>query len=63
MSLPDGVRKLETPMLVLFVFSKFLIGLGLGVLLATYLLDWGWWLLLAGILLSIPPAIKIIAGR
>ena len=62
MSLPDGVGKLSTPVLVLFVVSKIIVGIGIGILLANWLPGAGWWLVLLGVVLSIPPGIKVLRG-
>ena len=55
MSLVDKFRSLSTPMIGLHIASKAIIGLGLGVVLAQYLQGFGGWIILAGIVLSIPP--------
>ncbi len=52
-NLTAGVKKLAPPMFIIFVFSKVLIGLGFGVLLAQYLAPYVWWLVTVGIVLSI----------
>ena len=52
-SLIDGVKKFNVPMFFIFVFSKLLVGLGIGILLASYLLPYGWPILILGIGLSI----------
>ena len=56
-NLIDGVKKLSAPMFVVFAASKVLVGIGLGVLLVKYLAPYGWWLLMAGIALSLICAI------
>lgn len=48
-----GVKKLSSPMFVIFVVSKILVGIGLGILLAAYLAPYGWWFLVTGIVLSL----------
>ncbi len=52
-NLIEGVKKFTGPMFVIFVFSKVLVGIGIGVLLAGYLAPYGWWFLIPGVVLSI----------
>ena len=52
-SLIQGVKKFSFPMFFVFVFSKLLVGVGLGVLLSAYLVSYGWWLLIVGVILSL----------
>ena len=49
----DGIKKLSSGMFFIFTFSKLLVGIGLGVLLVTYLAPYGWWFLIVGVVLSI----------
>ena len=49
----DGVKQFSTPMFVIFVLSKLLVGIGLGVLLVQYLMPYGWWFLIVGVVVSI----------
>ena len=56
MSIVDTVKKLPNPVLVLFIASKFFIGLGVGVLLAGHLYGGALWIILIGILMSVPGA-------
>lgn len=63
MKLPEKVGKLSTPMLVLFVVSKIILGIGLGILLAGCMPGAGWWMLIAGIILSAVPGIKILRTK
>ena len=49
----DGVKRLSAPMFVIFVLSKVLVGIGIGILLIRYLYQYGWWFLIAGIALSL----------
>ncbi|MFC1548822.1 hypothetical protein ACFL5E_02565 [Candidatus Omnitrophota bacterium] len=48
-SLIDGVKKFSGPMFIVFVLSKVLVGIGVGVLLAAYLIPYGWPILIVGI--------------
>ena len=48
-----AVKKLSPPMFFIFAFSKVLVGIGIGVLLAQQLAPYGWWFLIVGIILSI----------
>ncbi|MBU0683547.1 MAG: hypothetical protein ABIH85_07630 [Candidatus Omnitrophota bacterium] len=56
MSIVDKVKELPKVVLVLFIASKFIIGLGLGALLVASLQGIEWWLILIGIAMSIPGA-------
>jgi len=55
MSVVDRFRKLPTPMIVLHIASKAIIGIGLGAALAEWLGAYGWWIVVLGVALSIPP--------
>lgn len=55
----EKIRKLDTPSFVLFVSMKVLGGVAIGIIIAPYVGNIGWWVLLAAILLSIPLMIKI----
>ncbi len=59
MSILNKVKSLPNPMFVLFVSSKVIAGIGIGVLVSGLVQGFGLWILLLGILLSVPPAIKI----
>lgn len=61
MTLPERVGKLSTPMLVIFVSSKVLVGIGIGALLASYLVGVAWGILVVGIVLSGIVAVKILS--
>jgi len=63
MSIVDNFRKLPTPLIVLHIFSKVLIGFGLGIVLGSQLYHLAGWIILAGIILSIPAGYKIISGK
>jgi len=58
----DRVRKvkgLDDPMFVLFVFSKVLGGVAIGILIAPYVGTVGWWVLAAAIIVAIPVLPKL----
>ena len=57
MSIVDGVRKLPTPLLSMIIGSKLILGIGIGILLAGFLVGWGWPLVVIGVVLSIVPLI------
>ena len=57
MGIVDGVRKLPTPLLALIIGSKLILGIGIGVLLAGFLVGWGWSLVIIGVILSIIPVV------
>ncbi len=63
MSYVDNLRKIPTPMICLHIFSKVMIGFGLGVVFAKSMRGYGVWIIVAGIVLSIPPLYKIITGK
>lgn len=63
MSIVDNLRKLPTPLLVLHIASKAIIGFGLGIMFARQLSNLGGWIILLGIILSIPPVYKIFRGN
>jgi ABC-type spermidine/putrescine transport system permease subunit II len=63
MGLADNFRKMSTSMIVLHVASKVIIGIGLGALLAEWIAPVAWWLVIAGIVLSIPPIYLILKGE
>ncbi len=62
-NLIEGVKKLSTPMFVVFVFSKVLVGIGIGALLAGCLAPYGWWFFIAGVVLSIICATLALKNR
>lgn len=63
MSKIDNLRNLSTPMLVLFIVSRFIIGLGLGLLLASCIGNLGWLILIIGIILAIPDTYKVLSKK
>ena len=63
MSLIDGAKKLSQTDFIFFVFSKLILGMGLGILLAGPLAGLGWWLLIIGIVISAIEASKIIRNK
>ncbi len=63
MSLIDGAKKLSPADFILFVASKLVLGVGLGILLANVLSGWGWPLLIIGIIVSAVEANKIIKNK
>lgn len=60
MSVVESFRKLPTPMIILHIFSKVVIGFGLGMVFAGNLNFSGWWIVCLGVILSIPPIMKIL---
>ena len=55
----NKVKGLDTPMFILFVSVKALGGLAIGIIIAPYVGDIGWWVLLAALILSVPVLLKI----
>jgi len=59
----EKLRHIPNPYFTLHITGKFLFGVGLGVLLATWLPIWtGWMFILAALLIAIPSA-RIILGK
>ena len=59
----EKFRHMPNPYFTLHITSKFLGGVGLGVLLATWLPIWtGWIFILAALLIAIP-SVRIILGK
>lgn len=63
MSTIDNLRKLSTPMLILFIASRCIFAFGLGILLARYLGNLGWVILILGILLAIPDTYQVLTKK
>ena len=55
----EKIKRLDTPMFILFVSVKVLGGLAIGIIIAPYVGNIGWWVLLAALVLSIPVLSKI----
>ncbi len=55
----EKIKKLDTPSFIMFVSMKVLGGVAIGIIIAPYVGNIGWWVLLAAILLSIPLMMKI----
>ena len=52
-NLIERVKKFSAPMFIVFVLSKVLVGIGIGVLLVQYLAPYGWPILIAGVVISL----------
>ena len=63
MSLINRFRKLPMPILILHTKAKFVFGVGIGVLLASYLSGFGWWIILLASVMAIPGAYKVLSGK
>jgi len=59
MSIVDTVKSLPNPILVLFIASKFVIGLGVGALLSGWFFGKEGWMILIGIVMTVPGAYVI----
>ena len=59
MKVLDKVKSLPDPMFILFVSSKVIAGIGIGILISDFAKGLGLWIILLGIILSVPPAIKV----
>jgi len=58
----EGVKRFSPAMFFIFVFSKVLVGIGIGVLLVQYLAPYGWWFLIGGVGLSLLCFILALRG-
>ena len=59
----EKFRQVPNPYFAMHITSKFLFGVGLGVLLATWLPVWtGWIFIIAALLIAIPST-RIILGK
>jgi len=61
-------EKQSFPVMFSFIFSKFLFGIGLGVLFATYFqthvwIFWGWLLIIISLLLHIPEMYNLLIKK
>ena len=57
-------RRIPNPYFALHIASRFLFGVGLGLLLATWLPIWtGWIFVIVALVISIPSARIILAGK
>ena len=59
----ERFRQVPNPYFTMHITSKFLSGLGLGVLLATWLPVWMGWVFIAVALLIAIPSVRIILGK
>lgn len=60
MIMVNKVKGLDTPTFILFVLAKALGGLAIGILIAPYVGNIGWWVLLASFIISTPVLSKIL---
>ncbi len=56
-------RKLPTPLLYMYIGGKIIVCFGLGILLADYLKNFIWWIILLGVILTIPGGNRILTGK
>jgi len=56
-------RQVPDPYFSLHVTGKFLAGVGIGVLLATWLPGWTWWIFIVVALVIAIPSARIVLGR
>ena len=59
----EKLRRLPNPHALLYVTAKVLGGVGIGVLLATWLPTWTWWIFMIIALIIATPGAKIILGK
>jgi hypothetical protein len=59
----DKVKKLDTPMFVLYVGVKSLGAFAIGIIIAPYVGKIGWWVLAAALLLSVPILLKVLRSN
>ncbi len=62
-SLIDEVRKLPTPVLISHVVSKFIGGVGIGVLIAGYVKFSGWYIILLSFLVGVPSIVCMLRSK
>ena len=60
MNMVGKVKALDTPMFLLFVSAKALGGMAIGIIIAPYVGNIGWWVFLLAIIISIPVMRKIL---
>ncbi len=60
----EKLRQVPDPYFSLHITGKFLVGVGLGVLLATWLPVWTWWVfIIVAVVISIPSARIVLSKR
>ena len=59
----EKFRQVPNPYLTLHITSKFLFGVGLGVLLAIWLPVWTGWIFIVVALLIAIPSVRIVLGK
>jgi len=60
----EKFRQVPDPYFSLHVTAKFLLGVGLGVLLATWLPVWTWWVfIIVAVVIAIPSARIVLSKR
>ena len=60
MNMVGKVKVLDTPMFLLFVSAKAFGGMAIGIIIAPYVGNIGWWVLVLAIIISIPVMRKIL---
>jgi hypothetical protein len=63
MNLFEKFRRLPMPLLMLRVTAKFLAGVAIGALLGKVLEPYGWWILMAAVVIEVPSTLRIVGGR
>lgn len=56
-------KKLPTPLMVMHITGKVIVCFGLGILFADYLTKFVWWIILLGVILTIPSGNRILTGK
>jgi len=59
----EKFRQVPDPYFSLHVTAKFLAGVGIGVLLATWLPVWTWWIFIGVALVIAIPSARIVLGK
>ena len=59
----ERFRGVPNPYFALHITAKFLFGVGLGVLLATWLSVWTGWVFIVAALLIAIPSVRIVLGK
>ena len=59
----EKFRQVPDPYFSLHITGKFLAGVGIGVLLATWLPIWTWWIFIVAALVIAIPSARIVLGK
>lgn len=57
------IKGLDTPKFIMLVTSKSMGGLAIGILIAPYVGQIGWWVMLAAVIIAVPPMIDVFGKK